>query len=261
MIRILVVTTMNKEGYDAYGKYMVENMRENLNDMDFHVYTEGFVIPGVNCLDLYKSSPDLKNFIEKHENNPSLRGIMKDGSYNFLYDAVKFAHKVFCIIHAMEKCHDIYSHVIWLDADTLCLKRVSPEVLVPVLPEEKQIASYLGREHLGMYTETGFMCFNVRYDMTRIFADMWKSVYNDDLFVENPKSFKSGNFDGFTDCHTFDHVRRMFPQSDFKNLGKNIVSTMMFEAHPILRKYFTHYKGNRKKYIASGKPANIVPKR
>ena len=74
---------------------------------------------------------------------------------SYMFDVVKFSHKVFALEKAAAAIKDEYDYLIWLDSDVITKQPVTYEWLKEVLPGEDEVCSYLGRE--GWYSECGWV--------------------------------------------------------------------------------------------------------
>ena len=171
---------------------------------------------------------DQKEFVERWKDH-------KPESY--LFDVVRFSHKVF----ALEKCaaalKDTVDYLIWLDADVITKKPIDYEWLKEVLPGEGEVCSYLGRnqaDNLVDYSECGWVAYNMEYAPT--FLQNVKALYvNDEI-----KSLT-----GYTDCHAFDAMRNAWAELNFKNLSAGVKGTDVWPFTKLAEK-MVHRKGNRK---------------
>ena len=107
---------------------------------------------------LEKVNPDLVAFKERHKNDPVANGELQEieggvrrrpeaghndkGKGSFLWDAVRFAHKTFCVSHAVKNLKtDV---VLWLDAYPYTFRRIPKEFILDLIPTDK-LVNYLGR--------------------------------------------------------------------------------------------------------------------
>ena len=248
-----IVTTFPAKHYESYGKRMIETFRKNWDsDVELHVYHEGIIpqeLANVKYIDLLKACPDLVAFKEHWKDEPVANGMpdaqsngllrpanikdrYKDG-HCYLWDAVRFSHKVYCQTHAaLQGDADV---MFWLDADTVTFRPVGKayENFGKAGPE---YLSYLGRT---TYTECGFISFDLRNQHNIEFMNRYKAMYDtNDLFTLHQ----------WTDCHAFDHVRtQMEAENKIINHNMNVHGG---KGHPfvncILGEYMDHLKGARK---------------
>ena len=244
---ITVITTFSSAGWEQYGERMVETFVEYWDDdIKLKIYYETKPDkdygPQVEWIDLHASCPDLVAFKQKHKDNPHANGYRKDmdptkmkGSY--LWDAVKFSHKSYCVSHAaLNSSTDL---IVWLDADVVTHNPVSKEFIESLLPQDNY-CSYLGRQKI--YPECGF----VMYDTTSLFNEKfmhdWQELYNTDKIFDLVE---------YHDCIAFDTVRKKYAE-------QGLLSHNISEGHPHrpgvhvfinspLGQYMDHLKGKRKK--------------
>jgi len=251
-MKYTVITTFNQSGLDLYGRSMVESFdRFWPRSVDLYVYTENCQLDitsdRVKILDLLESSPDLVGFKKQHANNPIANGmIAKDTNLPFKdnafkWDAVRFSHKVFAVIHA---CQHIDSDwVIWLDADSKTFRSI-PETFLPEVCDPKAMACYLGRRE-KYHSECGWVAYNLKHPDLESFINRWRDLYvTGDLF----------NLREYHDCFVFDVLRREFQLSKntyFHNLSPETHGKG--PGHPFIASalgaYIDHLKGNRRKQL------------
>lgn len=162
-MKYVVVTSMNKDGYDMYGRRMLEaSSKYWSDDIDFHVWYHDWDM---------LSEPDLPK-----KDSMVFRNLNKVGDLlifrermsgyeptSWRMDAIKFCHKVYAITEtsrylASDLTDDTDYQLIWLDADTLTTQDVTPEWLDSLLGSAD--ISLLERP-VTDYAETSFMRFNL----------------------------------------------------------------------------------------------------
>ena len=255
MKRFAAATTFNDSGYTRYGKKMVESFDTYWPQcVDLYVYYEGtkpidLFSERIHFIDLLQASPDLVRFKEKYHNDPLANGKLGNSphgikrpnitskhinSESFLYDAVRFSHKVFCQIHA--STHIDTDIIFCMDADTLTFNPISEQFLETILPD-KYYCSYLNREPI--YTETGFLAYNTKHRYHDEFMNRYRSIYMDDLIFKLKE---------WHDCEAFDTVRKQMTNEQKINcysLTKPNSGNHPF-VNSILGEYMDHLKGQRK---------------
>ena len=124
MRKITVVTTFPPHAYETYAKRMLENFDQNWpKDIQLLCYYEqnqpDVLSDRIEYRDLEALAPQLVDFKTRHKDNPHANGQSpyKDKK-SYLWDAVRFAHKTFCVDHAGRNCGDT-DILIWFDADKL----------------------------------------------------------------------------------------------------------------------------------------------
>lgn len=176
---------------------------------------------------------DQKEFMERWKDH-------KPESY--MDDVVRFSHKVFALEKCADAIKDDVDYLIWLDADVITKSTIDYEWLKKVLPDERQVVSYLGRP--GLYSECGWVAYSLKaggYDLLKDMRDTYLNL-NYDQFMKSVR--------GVTDCHIFD-VCRTDPQEAWA--GKNLSEHYEHGKTPIdvwpfttLGERLEHRKGNRK---------------
>ena len=122
-----VITTMSQSGYGQYGKRMIETFDKHWpQSIKLQVYYEWMPTNNafsnrVEWIDINYACPKLGEFKQRHKSNPHANGIKPgtdpNGKYSYLWDAVKFAHKSYCVSHAALNANS--DLVVWLDADVV----------------------------------------------------------------------------------------------------------------------------------------------
>lgn len=164
---------------------------------------------------------------------------------SYMFDVVKFSHKVFALEKAAEAIKDEYDYLIWLDSDVITKQPVTYEWLKEVLPGEGEVCSYLGRE--GWYSECGWVAYNLKADGHKMLEFM-KSQYTSDDFQSRA--------DGWTDCHVFDHIRDGVLKWPTKNLSPFYKhGESQIDVWPLtkLAEKLVHRKGKRKLVAAQNR--------
>lgn len=249
-MKISLLTTFHKEGYDNYGKNMLSSFDKFLpNDVDIIVFYEDkdgqpdYSSNRVKYYKLYKNCPDLVNFKLKYKNNNNANGL-KTGKYNYSYDAIRFSHKSFTITTACKKFINEYDYLYWMDADSLAFDNISKDFLLSLLPNN-YYSSYLGRK--TKYTETGFIGFNLNHKCNIDFMNRWEYLYNNDIIF---------TLSEYHDCMAYDFCREEFSKEhNFFNISKE--DNVDHLPHPFINsrigKKIDHMKGPRKEKGSSHK--------
>lgn len=259
-MKVHVVTTFNKDGYDLYGKTMVETFDKFWpEDVVLHVFTEGFDLDTYSARILehnLEDSADLMAFKERWKNDPVAHGklqgieggLKRPAEYShpkhskhanidsFLFDAVRFSHKVMSIVEASKICDANW--LIWLDGDTKTFDYLPKTVLEDICDNNCMLA-YLGRDN--KYSECGFVGYNLRHPEIKNFLADFAAMYTHDKVFNELE---------WHDSYLFDVLRKRYEEQHVSN--KNISGKGSKTGHPfvnsILGVYIDHLKGgNRKK--------------
>jgi hypothetical protein len=226
-MKIGIVTTLSDAGFEEYGKYFVESCKKFIDkNIKLYFYVDNVHINAESNFVIRKleeSIPDLTVFKNKNKDRVPDK---------FLYDAVRFSHKSYCIYHAANNSDvDI---LIWLDSDTEIYDYVDALYLLKFLPEGK-FTSYLGRPD---YSETGFLAFDLRNPHCKEYFDLFKWYYDSNEIY---------NLKGQLDCHVYDAARVKLEEAgkiDNYSLSPPGVSKHHF--NHVFDGYMIHYKGDRK---------------
>jgi hypothetical protein len=206
----------------------------------------------VKILNLVDQCPDLVRFKNKHVNNPLANGTtpkilaknLKDN--RFKWDAVRFSHKVFAVIHA---CQNIDADwIIWLDADTVTFAPISLEFLSSIC-DAQSMACYLGRD-IKYHSECGWVAYNKHHPDLQEFMIRWRDLYaTDNLFC----------LDEYHDSFVFDVLRKDFQaqrHTKFHNLSPALPKKG--PGHPFIASalglYMDHMKGSKRKELGHSLP-------
>jgi hypothetical protein len=231
-MKITIISTFSPKHYKIYGRYFVESLQKFLdNRVNVVLYTD-------TPLTLLKSNfsnrilneccPNLVEFKKRNGDK-----IVSTETKGWLKDAVRFSHKSYCIVHASRTIET--DLLIRLDADTEIIAPITHQYLSEQLDPD-YFVSYLGRPN--RYTETGWLCFDLRNKWSKKFFDRWEWYYNTDEIYNLPAQL---------DCYVFDAVREEMEISG-KIKGQNISPPNLGSQH-FDRKFIgkmTHYKGDKK---------------
>ena len=268
-MKIKVLTSYKPGTWNHYAKRAVESVLKFWpEDTMVAVYHEAqdqdvFEHPRIEWHDAHKVQPELLKFKERHKNDPVANGelqeipggvrrpeeLKKKGGLDknkgsFLWNAVRFSNKVFCVTHAL-KNSDGYDYIIWLDADTYTFRPMPKSFLESLLPNDTMI-TYLGRENPnlkdgGKYPEYGFVGYNMNNPEIQNYCADWEQMYiTDEMF----KLLE------WTDCSTLWHLAKKYQKE--KNIKVNDIGYWKgVKGHHVfinseLGLYMDHMKGNRK---------------
>ena len=244
----LLVTTFNLNGYNLYGKRMLESFLEHWPDnQKIIVYTENCTLDDnlINTRIIVKDLllvDGLVDFKTRHKDNPAANGYKPNGKHfrNFLFDAVRFSHKVFALYDAVQNNQG--KSIVWLDADTLTHSKIPINFLVKNFPIRYGVA-YLGRK--SKYTECGWVVYHTSHPLMHYFWETFINYYKNDTIFELQE---------WHDSFVFDVVRKEYEERGMIN--QNIPHGSN-DAHPfinsVLGDYMDHMKGPRKRQGRSKK--------
>jgi hypothetical protein len=259
MRRIAAVTTCNREGYELYGRRLLESFdRHWPASVKLHLYAEGFApdvtSPRIVAHDLLGAAPDLVEFRRRHAANPDAHGRLRrrlrvvsnwstlkvrvrrvTEEDAFRWEAVRFAHKSFALFHAAATCDA--EVLFWLDADITVFADVPRSFLEGLVPEDCLVA-FLARPN---HTECGFVGYNLRHPAAKPFLAAFRKFYVEDLLFREAE---------FHDAHLFDRLRRAFTAMGHRchdmAAGAGMTSGRHVFVKSALGRYMDHLKGPRK---------------
>jgi len=271
-MKLKIITSYKPGTWKSFAKRGIHSMAEKFpKDVDIFLYCEEQKPQDVNnriqCIDLIKAEPELFNFKNKYKNDPvangkltqipngvrrsnTLQGLDKDKE-SFLWDAVRFSNKVFCIINAVRNSKD-YDYVLWIDADTFTFRPVPLDFFQNLLPQDTML-TYLGRENPtlndgGVYPECGFVGYNLKHPEIQNFITDWENLY------------KTGEVFDILEWHdsfVFWHLSKIYRKN--KNIKVNDIGYQKgVKGHHVfinseLGLYMDHFKGKRKSRGTSAK--------
>jgi hypothetical protein len=224
--------------------------------------SQQLALPRTEYYNLCKEQPKLKEFIDRHKNNPKFNPRIKQSKTEqkdfdkntqiFIYDAVRFSYKVFACIDAWQKTKP---DMLWfLDADIITFDKIPMSWLEHIIPD-KSFTSYLGRPKKG-FSETGYYAFNTAHKYAREFFERWQTYYDKDRFLE---------LKGYTDSFTFDGARiELEKEGKIKNedLNDGRFAGGRRSRHPFINselgQYMDHLKGYDRKTAMTSKKRDLT---
>ena len=224
--------------------------------------SQQLTLPRTEYYDLCKEQPKLKEFIDKHKNNPKFNPRIKQtekekrdfdkNTQIYIYDCVRFSYKVFACIDAWQKTKP---DMLWfLDADIITFDKIPMSWLEHIIPD-KSFTSYLGRPKKG-FSETGYYAFNTAHKYAMEFFERWQTYYDKDRFLE---------LKGYTDSFTFDGARiELEKEGKIKNedLNDGRFAGGRRSRHPFINselgQYMDHLKGYDRKAAMTSKKRDLT---
>ena len=271
-MKIKIITSYKPGTWDKYSKRGINSMVENLpTEVDIVVYCEepkpNYDSKRITWIDLNTTEPNLFAFKNKHKNDPVAcgettpidggvrrlpnAGNMDRGKGSYLWDAVRFSNKVFCIVNAVRNSPE-YDNVVWIDADTYTFRPMPIKFLEDLLPINTML-TYLGRENFdlndgGKYPECGFVGYNLRHPEVQNFVNEWEQLYTTDNVFKLLE---------WHDSFILWHLAKKFKKE--KNIKVNDIGYAKgVKGHHVfinseLGLYIDHMKGKRKQQGTSAK--------
>ncbi len=274
-MKIKVITSYKPGTWDLYSGRGIKSIAEQWPiEIDLVVYLEepkpNYDHPRIQWVDLNAAEPELFKFKNKHKNDPVACGELQEipggvkrpaalqqqggldkNKGSFLWDAVRFSNKVFCVINAVRNSPN-YDYVLWIDADTFTFRPIPLNFLETLLPQDTML-TFLGRERYalkdgGKYPECGFVGYNLQHPNTQEFVAEWEKLYITDEVFQLLE---------WHDSFVFWHLARKFQEKyNIKvndiGYGKNVKGHHVF-VNSELGLYMDHMKGKRKKIGSSAK--------
>ena len=254
MRSLAVITTFPPNRWEAYAKRMLESFIANWpNDVKLYVYYEKKLPEIINSkieyINLEEVNPGLVKFKERHKNDPVANGDLQEipngvrrrpeagkndkGKGSFLWDAVRFAHKTYCVYHAIKNINtDV---ILWLDADTYTFKSISKEFVLNLIPENK-LVNYLGRG--DKFPECGWVSYNKQHPQITEFINAWIELYEKDTLFKHLE---------WHDSYVFWQVLKQIAPDQGADIGKGAGARgHHIFVNSVLGEYIDHLKGKRK---------------
>ena len=251
---MLLVTSVNNELFAEYGERMIREFDQNSDgSVRLAVIFEGHVpvissLVNVDILPL--RHPDHAKFLRRFGHLHEARGLRIsirsdqkiDLTVAWRFDAVRFSFKIFSLLQVLQESQ-VSGAFGWIDADVRCLKPFSAELLREFFPNDREIASYLGRTKFPLTrpcSECGFLGFNAANHESISYLNRVRQVYLTGEFFE---------YEEWHDSWIWDRVRIEFEGGgkQFKNLSGAYADT----EHPFVNSglgfFFDHLKGQRRK--------------
>lgn len=235
----LFVTTFTKKTYEEIAFNLIESFDQNWpKHYKFYALSEGCNVKKLSdrilTTELIDASSGLTEFKQRHRFNAGANGVFGN-TYSYVFDAVKWAHKVFAVEAAANIAESEY--LIYIDADIFTFDKVPDDFLKSVIPDDVDIA-YMPR--LNMYSECSFVIYRISNPIVRNF------IYEHTEYYRTDRVFQLA---GWTDCHIFDFLVARYAKAKllkFHNINKNVPHSMHPFINGPLGKYMDHMKGPRK---------------
>jgi len=252
------ISSMNYKLYEQYGRRFLSSWLDKAgNNIELVICFEGAGLEAVrdefesDRIKIVSLSSDLlTRFRGIYSQFSEARGIVLrqdeqkriSSTYNYRYDAVRFAFKIFAIQQTLQE-RNVQNNFAWIDSDIVCVKDFQENDLNIFFPSNEFLASYLGREAFPLpnpHSECGFVAYNYGHKDTANFIKDFLNLYiYGDIF-----SLKEWH-----DSFVFDVVRR-----DYQTRGMsffNLSEAFPDADHPFmlsgLSEYFDHLKGPDRK--------------
>jgi hypothetical protein len=248
------VTTFHKEGYDKYGKRMIETFDTCYpKDINLTVYYEGMEKPEIGSERIiYRNYDEICGEKQKafeviakpHQDRvlgpngidprPERGGKPVTEGSRYLFDATRFAHKYYACADFINKSESQYT--VWCDADVVAMKPIPNEWLNTLVAEDKYWTR-VGR--VGKYPECGFMIWNRNHPQHQAYWNLMEQCYDQGSLFQLKEwhdSYVWWAAEGLIEQHTGINTSI--------DLGQGFSGHAF--VHGVLGEYLDHLKGNRK---------------
>ena len=243
-MKIDIVTSIPLQGYKLFAEKNYKKFLQHWpKDVKLHLFSEDKLSikeTGINYYDLYKLSPECKNFVINNKNRkwePPYRQKL----YKQLF--IKFCFKVYAICLASRIIDtDI---LVWLDSDINTVADLPADLITKNI-NAGTVLCYLNRDRSlrntnkskSVSAETGLILFNMRNPTTKDFFSRYQELYD---------SNKIFDMDEVHDAFVFD---RLIEQMESEGKGEFKKLTNGTHDFPLPKtefgKYLVHDMGNKK---------------
>ena len=168
MKTIKVITSQHKPYYDSIGKHCIESFLENWDSsISLELYAEEFLPDEINPRLIIN---DMKPVLDRWDQYITVREASRKTKM------AKFWLKSLVKIDAIKNTKE--DILIWLDSDVITHKKITPEFLYSLLPEDTLLCDIPA---LGKLTdkesETGFCMLNMRHPLLKEFLNDYENYY------------------------------------------------------------------------------------
>ena len=249
-----VVTTFHKEGYEKYGKTMIDSFSKYWpSDVKLVCYYENMEQPAniyknvefedfnFHCGQLYEKFKELAAPHEEkvlgpngEDPRPHRKGPVTVGS-RFLFEATRFSHKFYAIDHH-RRWFNKKRYLVWCDADVVATKDI-PYSFLESLVEEGKLWSRVNRP--DVYPECGFMIWDNENEWCDRYFQLMQWLYNEGALFQ---------LDEWHDSYVWWAAEQYVTKEANKSIGVDLGDGS--RRHPfvtgVLGQYLDHLKGDRK---------------
>lgn len=270
-MKVLYVTSFNKEIYEQSGKKMIESFIQTDDERNLLVCYEGMNFEEVeessrnSRLISYSLHDDtfLSEWIAINLNLiPEIFGgkaTPENSPQTFKYDfnmrASLFFRKVVSLKVAMEKFGESYDAIVWVDSDCVFNKKIPDAIFSKVFSKNIGCFYFLGakrkvhkgRNNQGSGIETGFIGFYKNNGGYNILQD-WINCYKDGSFKKMMR---------WDDGYVFKilHEKNKYPNSLDIASKSNMISVIS-DPKQVFFPYIVHFKGRHSKGFLKDKLIN-----
>lgn len=224
------VTTCNRDGFQQYGELLLRGWHHFPEGSTLDWYTEGF------DFDAPDGVRKIRNETLERLQDFKRRYAFYRSPY-YLWDVVRFSHKVFACYDAMRNGSGLMA---WIDADIVPFKDIPAGWAESLLNKDDYIALF---RRVGWYSECGLWVVNCDHPAH---AEFWDTLI--DLYESG--TFK--NLQEWHDSYLMDVVVRQFERA-----GKISVTDLSGkhanEEHPMAKhemsQWLDHLKGPQRKRL------------
>ena len=182
-----VVTTFHQKGMDLYGQRFIDSFNKIVDkSIRLEVFAENCNPQGDERTTIHNSNviTKLTAFKNKWKDVPKANGICpfpekrpRDHHKKFKWDAIRFANKVYSVLHSAEDENTDW--LIWMDADVVVHSQWPLQDFTKLFPDTRWL-TFVGRGRGAQtWPECGFYGMNLKHPSCKKFLKDFERVYED----------------------------------------------------------------------------------
>ena len=227
-MKVLVITSFNEKLYNEYARKFLKTYNW---PFDLKIYSEKKFNIAYKDFKVIELGQDSKNFAQRNKN--------KLVGKKYWLDGVRFSYKVYSVIESGLQAinENTYDILIWVDADSVFHNPLTIDFIKEHIYKEDSMMTYLGRG--VMYSECGFLSWNLKHKDTKNYFEAMKKMYNEDLIYKEKE---------YHDSYIWDLVRIRFEKEyNTSNINIGDEAGGHVQARSVLGQIYDHVKGPGRK--------------
>lgn len=188
-MKVTVVTTLHKDGYDLYGKENIETWIKFFpSDWQIFYYAEKHqpkFSSRVKVLDFNKECYEWEDF---YNHVKQISAGLRDKELNWYKKALRWSFKMYALVHALETIKE--GVVIWMDADNVALTS-PPKDWASIVLNHTAIAAHLEQIKHGKHIESGVLVLDTAHSDTILIKNWIRDGYVNKKILGEPKAWDS----------------------------------------------------------------------
>lgn len=188
-MKVTVVTTLHKDGYNLYGKNNIDTWINFFpQDWEIHYYAEKHFPDFSNRIKIFDFNKECPEWDQFYDHIKSISAGLKGKELNWYKKALRWSFKMFALVQTLETVKEGY--VIWLDADNVALSS-PPSNWVKKVLNNKAIAAHLEQIKHGKHIESGVLVIDTQHPDVLMIKNWIRKGYIDKLILNEPKAWDS----------------------------------------------------------------------